>query len=360
VAAPHPSHSARTAPPLLRFPGGPRMVRTTACGPALPPVQVRARATGRPATGLQLLVGGGVLQRVDFDSGRASRLRHLPQLRPDEWFNSLTNVAGRTYATTDGLPCDVLAGRVLAVQGDRTTVVPVASASGIVSDESRAWVLRDPPHVLTPLGPGKDVSLIGGFAPVAATRGLVVGNLLRAMDPNEIVAVDARSGQLHATPGAIGSVVAVGHGRVFWTAGCTPDSRCMLLSAPARGGSAHPYRLAAPPAGSPGLLSPDGRYLALVVDHVAAGGPARSPALGGDVALLDLHTGRLRVVPGLELSTRYRPSFAFAPGGWLVVGYAHDDRAQLVAWRPGLADPVRSPFRATSPAAPPIAVVPAG
>jgi hypothetical protein len=358
IAAHQPRHAPVTAPPLLRFPGGPKMTGTIGCGPDLPPVQVSA-APGTHHTGLQLLVGGGVLQRVAFDTGRTARLHHLPQLHQDEWFDSIAAAAGATYATVSSVPCESFSGRVLAVHDDRTTIVPGSPASGIVADETRAWAVRDPPHVLAPLDGGRAVALPAGFAPASATRGQIVGNLVQAMDPTEIVSVDARSGEVRATSGASGIVVAAGHGRVYWTSGCAADRPCLLHSAAARGGAEHAYRLPAGPTGSPGLVSPDGRYLALEVRHVATDVSAqpRSPALDGDLAVLELRTGGVHVVPGVALSAGYRPSLAFAPHGWLVVGYERAGIAQLIAWRPGLPRPVHSPFHATSPAAPPITVL---
>ena len=278
------------------------MARTVDCGPELPPAQVQARTADGAATGLRLLVGGAALQQVDFDTGRIVRLHPQPAVSPNEWFDSFERGSGTLYATASTLPCEIENTRVIAVHGTHTSLVSLAPSSGVIADESRAWALRDPPHVLSPLAGGRTVALPPGFVPVAATRGLVVGNLVSAMDPDEIIAVDTRSGQLKAISGAIGSILAVGDGRVYWTSRCATDAPCRLLSAAARGGSERRFRLPAPPAGSPGRISPDGRHLALVVDHRADGRP-RSPALGGDVALVDLRSGRLQVVPGLALST---------------------------------------------------------
>ena len=332
------------------------MARTTGCGPDLPPVQVAGRQRAAPGCGCWSAAGccnASTSTPATRSGSAASR-----SCRPNEWFDSFARGSAALYATASTVPCEIMNTELIAVRGSRTTLVSLAPSSGVIADGSRVWTLRDPPHVLSPVTGGRDVPLPAGFVPVAATRGLVVGNLVSAMDPDEIIAVDTRSGRLKAISGAIGSILAVGDGRVYWTSRCATDAPCRLLSAAARGGSERRFRLPAPPAGTPGQLSPDGRHLALVVDHVPDGRP-RSPALAGDVALLDLRSGRLQVVPGVALPTRYRPSFAFAPGGWLVVGYEHDGVSRLVAWRPGLARAVHSPFHATSPAAPPIAV-PAG
>jgi hypothetical protein len=344
-----------TAPPLPRSPGGgPRMTRTVGCGPDLPPVQVPAAAGGR-ATHLRLLVGGRTLQRVDFDSGRATRLRTHPGLLPTEWFGSLARAGGTTYATVSSLPCEIVNTRVLAVHGNRTVLTSLAPSSQVVADGSNAWVVRDPPHVLAPLPGGHQIVLPAGFLPVAATGRRIVGYLVQAMDPEEIVTVDARTGQLGSPTGAFGAIVAAGQGRAYWIQRQHSDQ---LHSAAAGGGAERTYRLPTEPVEAPGAVSPDGRYLALIVRHAATDlRTGAHPRLDAQIAVLDLRTGRLRDVPGIALVPTYRPTLAFTSSGWLVIGYERGGREGLAAWRPGLSTAVRSPYRgATSPAAPPLAV----
>jgi hypothetical protein len=215
-------------------------------------------------------------------------------------------------------------------------------------------VVRDPPHVLSPLQGGHQIDLPAGFLPVAATGRQIVGYLVQAMDPEEIVTVDAHTGRLGSPTGAFGAVVAAGHGRAYWIQRMHSDQ---VHSAAARGGAQRTYRLPTEPVEAPGAVSPDGRYLALVVRHATSDlHTGAHPRLGAQIAFLDLRTGRLHVVPGLALDPAYRPTIAFGAGGWLVVGYERHGVEGLAAWRPGLHSVIRSPFRgATSPAAPPIA-----
>ena len=59
-----------------------------------------------------------------------------------------------------------------------------------------------------------------------------------------------------------------------------------------------------------------------------------------DIAWLHLDTGRLDVVPGIELPGKVGLSLAFAPhSDWLVAALDAGRDTRLLAWRPGLAHP---------------------
>jgi hypothetical protein len=65
-----------------------------------------------------------------------------------------------------------------------------------------------------------------------------------------------------------------------------------------------------------------------------------------DIVVLDLSTGRLSVVPGVELAPKTQAGLAFDPASrWLVVALDEGRRAGLLLWRPGLAQALRSPTR---------------
>ncbi len=249
------------------------------------------------ATGLHLLVGGGLLQRVDFDTGDARPLAGLPTCARTSGSTRSTWPAA-LYATTDRCrarsspaacsPCGATAPRRC----------PRPRRPGWWPTRPRAWVLRDPPHVLAPLAGGKDVDLPGGFAPVAATRGLVVGNLCGRWTRTR--SSPSTRAPASCTPPPVRSARSSPPAR----GGCTGPRAAPRTPVPAaRRGRAGRGRAPVPAARAAGRLarqvSPDGRYLALVVDHVADGRP-RSPALGGDVALLDLRrrAGADRPGPG--------------------------------------------------------------
>ena len=64
-----------------------------------------------------------------------------------------------------------------------------------------------------------------------------------------------------------------------------------------------------------------------------------------DIAIMRLDTGRLDVVPGIELPTTSQPGLAFAGrDGWLVIALDAGSRTRLLAWRPGL----RQPYETTA------------
>jgi hypothetical protein len=59
-----------------------------------------------------------------------------------------------------------------------------------------------------------------------------------------------------------------------------------------------------------------------------------------DIAIMHLDTGRLSIVPGIELPTKSQPGLAFAGrGDWLVIALDAGPRTRLLAWRPGLRHP---------------------
>ena len=67
---------------------------------------------------------------------------------------------------------------------------------------------------------------------------------------------------------------------------------------------------------------------------------AAAPGPPSDVAVLHLRTGRLDIVPGLELPPRTWAGLAFgATGSWLLVTVSEGGRGELLAWRPGMPGP---------------------
>jgi hypothetical protein len=55
---------------------------------------------------------------------------------------------------------------------------------------------------------------------------------------------------------------------------------------------------------------------------------------------MQLDTGRLSIVPGIELPAKSQPGLAFAGrGNWLVIALDAGSRTRLLTWRPGLRQP---------------------
>jgi hypothetical protein len=165
--------------------------------------------------------------------------------------------------------------------------------------------------------------------------------------------VDATTGRIRANLGRTAHVVAVGRGEVIWSTGC-PVGRvrpCDLQRRSLDTGSTTSYRLPGPTNGSPGVLSADGKLLAFALVRATTDpryeGHSRPPS---ELAVLHLETGRLEIVPGIEVPAKIFPGLAFsADGRWLVIvlnerTWRHRDhighhQIRLLAWRSGLPQP---------------------
>jgi hypothetical protein len=90
------------------------------------------------------------------------------------------------------------------------------------------------------------------------------------------------------------------------------------------------------------VLSPSGTVAAFQLAR-ASRDPrftAGRPLPPADVAVLHLRTGRLDIVPGLELPPRTGAGLAFGPtGSWLLATVSEGDHGELLAWRHGMAGP---------------------
>ncbi len=90
------------------------------------------------------------------------------------------------------------------------------------------------------------------------------------------------------------------------------------------------------------VFSPDGTLAAFQLararrDPRFAAAPLGPPS---DVVVLNLRTGKLDIVPGLELPPATWAGLAFDPTGrWLLTTVSEGDHGDLLAWRPGLPGP---------------------
>jgi len=93
---------------------------------------------------------------------------------------------------------------------------------------------------------------------------------------------------------------------------------------------------------SPGSASRDGRRVAFQLTR-ADPDPrfdAGHPVPPSDVAVLDMETGGLEIVPGLELPAKTGAGLVFADrGNWLFLTVSYGDHLHVLAWRPGLGAP---------------------
>jgi hypothetical protein len=139
--------------------------------------------------------------------------------------------------------------------------------------------------------------------------------------------------------------VMTGPGMLVWAEGCDPaaDRPCMLHVRTVATAATRTYRLPRPAFG--GIVSPDGREVALFLER-AAQDPRFAPAHPippSEIAILRLDTGRLDVAPGIEVPAETFPNLAFtADGRWLAIAFDAGPKVRLLAWHPGLAHPYES------------------
>src|SRR5450759_3186662 len=114
------------------------------------------------------------------------------------------------------------------------------------------------------------------------------------------------------------------------------------------GGQTTSYRLPRRPGFAFGGVSGDGRTAAFPLER-ARQGPAGSTLEAGypippsDIAVLRFDSGRLDLVPGIELPGKAIPAMAFSGDDhWLVLALDAGSRTRLLAWRRGLHRPLES------------------
>ena len=291
-----------------------------------------------------MLLGGEWLRTLDFDTGQ---IGDFPQarLRPGEYVVDLMTPA-HTYAVVT--TCKYAPLRVLRIGagGNVSNVALPGPIDTVLADGARAWGVtfpdeQHPNGFLVPLDGGSRVRLPAGFWPDAITDGMVIGT---ADSPPTVLLVDATTGHVRASLGK-GSDLAAGRGLVLWTEGCdvASDEPCTLHRRSVAGGATSSYRLPRSPCC--GVLSADGRLLAFNLER--AGQDPRyqqgHPLPPSDIAILALDTGRLEVVPGIEMPAKMSPGLAFsADSHWLVITLDAGSRIRVLAWRSGLARPYES------------------
>jgi hypothetical protein len=297
-------------------------------------------------TGITVLLGGNQLRTVDFDSGRATAISQT-RLRHGEYVVDF-RTASQTYAVL--MKCEAAAARILRIGADGTIsdVALPGSVDAVLADDANAWGVVPPspptanntPAYLIPLDGGRQVRLPTNFYPLASASGVIVGS---TGGTGALLLVDAATGHVRGNLGE-GQPVAVGDGIVLWTIGCDPSSNkpCTLHRRSVAGGTTSSYRLPRPPGFASGLLSPNGRQVAFVLER-AEQDPRYdigNPIPPTDIVILHLDTGRLEIVPGIEAPATMSPSLAFsADGRWLLIALDAGSKTRLLAWRSGLAYP---------------------
>jgi hypothetical protein len=291
-----------------------------------------------------LLVGGTALR--EFTRGGALS-RPLPGL-PSQGrvVTKLISGPGADYAFVDPQCSGYLwVYRIVAGVAHRLGT----AAFDLLGGPHHAWAVTYPRHtLLTPLNGGRTLTLNAGTDPVADTaEGLVVASHPGAGRPGTVEVVDPNTGTLVRRL-ARGSPLGAAAGVVLVSLpGCgapSPNRVCALESIGLTTGQ--PTATFELPAGrvpvSDAVLSRSGTVAAFQLararrDPRSTTGRPLPPA---DVAVLHLHTGRLDIVPGLELPPGTGAGLAFdATGSWLLATVSEGDHGELLAWRQGMPGP---------------------
>ena len=322
-----------------------------ACGSAVDLPQIHL-APQHAHVHARVLVGGTGLRRVTLGGAVSGALPGLPE---HGWLVTSV-VAGPGAAYAFDTPCVsssafVRVYRIVAGAAQRLRV----TADALLGGSHRAWAVTYRAHhtVLTALAGGRAVTFPSNIAPVADTAaGLVVvayhppagrRHTVELLDPDTGAVLRRLGG---GSPlGAAGQVLLVSaHG----CAGPPAHGTCTLESVNLHTG--RPAATAELPAGrvpvwgdlaSP-VFSPDGTLAAFQLARARADPrfAAAAPGPPSDVAVLHLRTGRLDIVPGLELPPRTWAGLAFdATGNWLLATVSQGNHGELLAWRPGMPGP---------------------
>lgn len=308
----------------------------------LPQIRLTRHYTAVNAT---VLVGGTTLGQISV--GRTT-LRPLAGLPRGRLVTKLVAGPDADYAFVTSSSCGgtLRIYRIVARAAHRLNTI----AFDLLGGPHHAWAVSFPPYTaLTPLNGGRTVRLRTGTDPVAATAAglVVVAHDRRAGRVDTVELVDPNSGALLRRL-AKGSPLGATDGAVLVSLpDCGPPLRhgtCSLEGVDLKTGRpTGTYEL---PIGrvpvSDAVFSPDGAVAAFQLtrarqDPRFTTGPPFPPA---DVVVLHLDTGRLDVVPGLELPPGAGAGLAFdATGSSLLATVSEGSRGELLVWRRGMPGP---------------------
>jgi hypothetical protein len=287
-------------------------------------------------TGLELLTGSDP-RPLDVDKATVGRA--LFDLAPGEFVSQLAiDAAGTVALISDchGYPPVRLVRRSAdGYQRSFAPALPGYQLGSLIAGGDRTWlaltrtdsdadVATDRAVLLQSTDGARDrIKLPAGFSPMAGSGDMIVGNwsdnLNSAYGPIQLYSVSRRG--IVAQLGGTSPQYAVGSGFVVWTAGTCTGS-CPVHRYRIATGQQTTVTVAGIPAMSWQTISPDGSKIAGVsygnpddprfdTDH--PGGPTR-------LAVMDLHSGTVTTLPGLEMAPKSSASLAFSPDGrWLVV-----------------------------------------
>jgi hypothetical protein len=309
------------------------------------PVHVRAK----------LLIGGTGLREITLGGAISGPVPGLPDHN-----RMVTNVVagpGTVYAFDT--PCtsstaSVRIYRVGAVGAHRLRV----SADTLIGGPHHAWALSYRSsavltRVLSPLEGTRAARFQSSTVPIADTAAglVVVTNRPLAGQRHAVELVNPNTGRVLRRVGDGFPMGAAGHVLLVSLHDCAAlvaHSTCTLQSIDLNTG--RPLATTKLPTGrtptggdlSSPVFSPNGTLAAFQLAR-AGRDPRFAPvALGppSDVVVLNLRTGKLDIVPGLELPPATWTGLAFDPTGrWLLATVSEGDHGDLLAWRPGMPGP---------------------
>jgi hypothetical protein len=318
-------------------------------------------------TGLRLLAGNDPrLLNVDSASGGAPLFR----LGDGEFVSQIAvDDAGTVAVISDCRGYPPL--RVVRRSTDGTVRTINATAPGyqvgsLIAGGNRTWLAmyhtqpdsityQDSAVLLKATDGGSDsITLPNGFSPAAGSGDVIVGNwsdhLSSVYGPIQLYDISQRA--IVAQLGDATPQYAVGNGYIIWWANdCTgrcavhryhvSDRRETTTIVTAQQTVA--YWLAISPDGSrvAGVSyhnDPDPRF---AIDH--PGGPT-------GIAVMDLNTGTVTELPGIELAPKSTPSMVFSPDSrWLAVGINAGDSANILLFDRELRGPYDPGIRVRGP-----------
>jgi hypothetical protein len=343
-----------------------------ACGSTVDLPQIHLSGQ-HPQVHARLLIGGTGLREVTAGGAVSRPLPGLP-----ERDRVVTNVvAGPRTAYAFDTPCTSSTGsvriyRIGAGGAHRLRV----SADALIGGPHLAWALSYRSstvltQVLNPLAGSRAVRFSSSTDPIADTAaGLVVVRYRPlAGQRHAVELVDPNSGAVLRRIGDGFPMGAADHVLLVSLHGCaeTPaHSTCTLESFDLSTG--RPQATIKLPAGrmptggdlSSPVFSPNGTLAAFQLARAGRDPRYAASSLGppSDVVVLNLRTGKLDIVPGLELPPATWAGLAFDPTGrWLLATVSEGDHGDLLAWRPGMPGPalmtsLPGPFVAAPPLLP--------
>ncbi|MBO0828496.1 MAG: hypothetical protein J2P24_12010 [Streptosporangiales bacterium] len=369
--------SSLSASPPSTAPSGPNglPMTTGACGAQASRMFMNADPVDE-RTGVRLLVGGAQVALVDVDSGQVVPRSQVPDADHNQ-AQTLVRHGADVYALV--APCEgPRPGRVVGVdaKGEVRRVPMSGPVDGLIGGPAGVYGVDYPPDDATPgagsavqLRPvgGGTVSVDGDLSPLGVTSAGVVAlaNGEHADgEPPQVVLLDRSTGHVTRTiaggyPLGVSGDAVIWHGKACRYLATGPAARCVLHATDV-GGADRSYRL--PTGRTPAsdvVASADGRFVALQIsdsrtDSRYTGGHPGPPS---ELAVLDLGSGRLRIVPGLELPPKAGAGLAFTPDDrWLAATVSEGDHGHLLLWRVGTARALRTDVRLAGPlaSAPPV------